>query len=92
MFEELSSNPATTEAAKAADCYGLVPDHEVWQADAERAYTQSKLGGVTTWVRLPPEQWPASWAGMHDPVCKLVFALYGHPDSGGYWSSIARGI
>ncbi|MCP4242468.1 MAG: hypothetical protein GY772_18080, partial [bacterium] len=51
MFEELSSNLATMEAAKAADCYGLVPGHEVWQADAERAYTQAKLRGVTTWVR-----------------------------------------
>ena len=22
---------------------------------------------------------------MHDPVCPLILALYGHPDSGGYW-------
>ncbi len=63
---------------------GLVLGREVWQADAERAYTQSWLGGITTWVRLPLDQWPASWKGMRDPVCKLVLALYGHPDSGGY--------
>ncbi len=22
---------------------------------------------------------------MHDPVCPLILALYGHPDSGGHW-------
>ncbi len=60
MFQELSSNPATMEAAKAADCYGLAPGHELWQADAERAYTQARLGGITTWFRLPRDQWPAS--------------------------------
>jgi hypothetical protein len=85
MFQELSSTPATMEGAKAADCYGLFPGHTVEQADAEQAYTQSKLGGIPTWVRLPPEQWPAHWKGVKDPVCPLVLALYGHPDSGGYW-------
>ena len=23
--------------------------------------------------------------GLHDPVCRLVLSLYGHPDAGGYW-------
>ncbi len=73
------------EAAKAADCYGLIEGHIVMQADAEQAYTQALLKGTTTWVRLPRDQWPKSWAGMSDPVCPLVLALYGHPDSGGHW-------
>jgi hypothetical protein len=85
MFQELSSCPATMEAAKAADAYGLAPGHTLEQADAEQAYTQSRLGGTPTWVRLPPEARPAAWAEYRDPVCPLVLALYGHPDSGGFW-------
>ena len=85
MFQELSSCPATMDAAKTADCYGVAHGNSVQQADAEQAYTQSKLGGVATWIRLPDDQRPASWAGLHDPVCPLVLALYGHPDAGGYW-------
>ena len=85
MFQELSSCPAAMEAAKAADCYGLVDGHTTQQADAAQAYTQSKLGGVPTWVRLPKEQQLAAWHGMRDPVCPLLLALYGHPGAGGYW-------
>ncbi len=85
LFQELSSCPATMEASKAADIYGLVPGHSVQQADARQAYTQSTLGGTPTWVRLPREAWPASWHKMSDPVCPLRLSLYGHPDSGGYW-------
>ena len=70
------------EAAKAADCYGLFPGHSVEQADA---YTQAKLGGTPTWVSLPPEARPVAWAGMKSPACPLRLALYGHPDSGGFW-------
>ena len=85
MFQELSSSPATMEASKVADCFGIAPGHVVEQADAEQAYTQSKLGGVPTWVSLPRDQWPKAWEKYDDPVCPLVLALYGHPDSGGYW-------
>ena len=52
---------------------------------AEQAYTQAWLMGTETWVRLPRDQWPKSWDGMEDPVCPLVLALYGHPDSGTDW-------
>jgi hypothetical protein len=95
MFAELGSCPATMEAGKAADTYGLFMGHTVEQADAEQAYVQAKLGGETpTWVRLPRDRWPLSWFKgrsvtgtplYHDPVCPLILALYGHPDSGGYW-------
>ena len=75
------------EAGKAADAYGLFEGHTVEQCDAEQAYIQSKLGGEPTWVRLPRERWPEDWIKrkLRDPVCPLVLALYGHPDSGGYW-------
>ena len=85
IFQELGSCPATMEAARCGDAYGLLPGHAVQQSDAEQAYTQAWLQGTPTWVRLPRDQWPESWAGMDDPVCPLHLALYGHPDSGGHW-------
>ena len=44
LFQELSSSPATMQASKAADTYGLFEGHDIQQADAKQAYTQSKLG------------------------------------------------
>ena len=88
MFQELSSCPATMEAAKSVDCYSLIPGHEGQQADAEAAYTQSKLESpIETWVRIPRNQWPkgGKWDKIRDPVCPMIYALYGHPDAGGYW-------
>ena len=61
------------------------------QADAVRAYVQAKLTGVPTWVRIPREMWPKSWANMRDPVCPLVLALYGHPDAGTCWEKHCDG-
>ena len=85
VFSELSASPAIMEAAKSVDVYGMLPGHVVMQSDARQAYTQARLLGPPTWVRLPKDQWPASWSAMHDPVCILRLALYGHPDAGGYW-------
>ena len=80
IFAELGSAPATMEAGKAADAMGLLKDFTVEISDAEQAYTQALLGGdVETWVSLPRDQWPQDWIkrGMRDPVCPLVYALYG---------------
>ena len=55
------------------------------------AYTQAEFRGPTTWVSIPRVQWPQSWKDKNgnprfkNPVCKLLKALYGHPDSGGLW-------
>eukprot|EP00972_Heterocapsa_arctica_P014814 2183494-Heterocapsa_arctica.AAC.1 len=87
IFNELSSTPATLEASKAVDAYGLMPDNSIGQCDAEQAYAQSKLGGITTWVTLPRERWPASFKGFTQPVVILKLSLYGHPDAGGYWEA-----
>ena len=42
---------------------------------------------MITYVRLPRNRWPKWWVdkGYKDPVVPLILALYGHPDSGGYW-------
>ena len=87
VFDELGSNPATMQATKVCDCYGLLPGHSAQQADARQAYTQTVLGGVKTWVELPRDQWPEEWVQrkLVRPVCRLWRALYGHPDSGGCW-------
>ena len=85
MLQDLGNAPATMEASRIADCYGCFPGHACQQADAEQAYIQAPLKGTPTWAAVPPDQWPASWAGMKRPVCRLLRALYGHPDSGTYW-------
>ena len=74
------------EAGKAADAYGMFPGNELQLADGESAYTQAKLGGNDTWIRLPKDRWPDWWHTKYtDPVVPLVLALYGHPDAGGFW-------
>ncbi len=44
MFRELSSSPPTMAACNVADVYALLLGHDLQQADASQAYTQSKLG------------------------------------------------
>ena len=94
IFQELASCPSTMEASKIVDFYSLLEGHVGEQADAEMAYTQARFTGPPTWVEVPREQWPDAWfadgAGRHQPrfrrpVCRLLRALYGHPDSGGLW-------
>ena len=85
MFEDLGNSPATMGASRAADCYGCMPGHCIQQADADQAYVQADLKGTPCWICLPPEQRPAAWSKFRRPVCRLVKALYGHPDSGTYW-------
>ena len=82
MFQDLGNALATMEASRIADCYGCFPQHDCQQSDAEQAYIQAPLKGTDTWVALPPDQWPKAWSGRSRPVCRLLRALYGHPDSG----------
>jgi hypothetical protein len=89
IFAELSSNPATLEASKNVDAYGLFPGNSLQKADGEQAYIQAPFGGikggVKTWARLPRDMWPAHFRGMKDPVVPVLKAIYGHPESGGHW-------
>ena len=88
IFNDVYSSPATLEASKAVDAYGLIGGPTSSQCDAEQAYVQSRLGGTEPWVRIPKDRWPAEWAGkFRKPVALLKLALYGHPIAGGYWES-----
>ena len=53
IFQELSSSPATLEAAKSVDAYGCIEGNETQQCDAQQAYVQSELGGTETWIVFP---------------------------------------
>ena len=89
IFSDLSSNPATLEASKNVDAYGLLPGNALQKADGEQAYIQAPLGGISggvkTWARLPRDMWPKSFQGLRDPVVPVMKAIYGHPQSGGHW-------
>jgi hypothetical protein len=86
VFEDLGSSPAAMESGKLLDGYGLLEGHDCQIADAIQAYVQTTLKcKAETWVRLPKNRQPKSWANMRDPVVPLKLALYGHPESGGWW-------
>jgi hypothetical protein len=89
IFSELSSSPATLEASKNIDAYGMFPGNALQKADGEQAYIQAPLGGlrggVKTWARLPRDLWPAQFHGMRGPAVPVLKAIYGHPESGGHW-------
>ena len=38
-------------------------DLELLQSDCQRAYTQAKFTGPTTFARLPKKWWPEHWHG-----------------------------
>ena len=85
IFQNQGSCPATMEASKTADFYGLIPGHAVEIADAEQAYIQALLTGTPCWICFPHEARTAKTSGFRRPVDKLLRALYGHPDSGTMW-------
>ena len=88
IFSEMSSSPASMEAAKILDAFGSQPGYSKEQADARQAYTQAAFTGVPTWLRLPKDRWPKGWKGKYnDPLVPMLLALYGHPDSGGIWET-----
>ena len=92
LFGEVASSPSSMAASKAADFWGALPGHAVQYSDAEMAYTQADMGGDPTYVRLPKAWWPDSWHKIADPCCRMLRALYGHPDAGYYWERHCRSI
>ena len=94
-FPDQGSGASFLSASKLCDAVAMLPGNRGEQSDAPSAYTQAKLGtGMkgryeTTWVELPPSQWPQKWhdAGVKRPCCPLRLSLYGHPMSGKYWEN-----
>ena len=105
IFEELSSCPATMAASKACDLVACLPDNDGQQSDAAMAYTQAPFLGTETWVLVPRHQWPKRGSKHHHkwyypdgsprfkrPCNRMLRALYGHPQSGGWWEQYADNI
>ena len=91
QFQELGSSPPSMMASRVIDAWSLFAGYIMTQSDACSACTQWFIGGgrdkgLPTWVSLPRHRWPKEWEGKYtNPVVRLVLALYGHPDAGGYW-------
>ena len=87
-FAELSSNPPSMEASRAADAVGSLDGYRLRYGDALGAYTQSYLLGVDTWVALLENRWPKHRPGKNkNPLVPLILALYGHPHARGRWEA-----
>ncbi|CAE6922243.1 RE2 [Symbiodinium natans] len=49
IFQEITSCPATLEAGKMADAYGMLPGHDIEMSDGESAYTQVGFEFLSDW-------------------------------------------
>jgi hypothetical protein len=104
LFEEISNSPASFTASRVVLASAALKKQRVSFRDAMQAYLQASIcgpGRVTTWVELPRDWWPNSWfvdgkarqvPKYRRPVCLLLLALYGHPESGRLWEILAEAV
>ena len=97
LFQEVSNAPACFAAARVGLAIGTMRGFTATLRDAESAYLQALMDTPTrtsTYVELPREWWPSTWfhygAKRTEPKyirphCRLLRALYGHPESGALW-------
>jgi len=95
VFSEQGTSQSHMASTKFLDVIGQAPGNDGEDADAIGAFTQMKLSEAArllgeqvipeTWITLPKSRQPASWAGIKDPVCPLIYNLYGHPLAGLLW-------
>jgi len=85
VFSEQGTSASHLAAAKFLDAIARMPGNDQEDSDAIGAYTLCELGGPPTWMTLPIDQRPESWARFKNPVCRLRRNLYGHPLAGLYW-------
>ena len=104
LFDDISNTPASFAAARAGIAVGVLRGFRGTLRDAESAYLQALMdtpARTPTFVELPREWWPDSW--FHDgakrmqpkyirPHCRLLRALYGHPESGALWERTLQQI
>ena len=80
VFSEQGASASHLEAAKMMDalsrCYLDDEECDGEEADAISAYTQAKLGGPPTWIRIPEEYWPASWGRRQWSFPSFPYAFY----------------
>ena len=89
-FEGLGAAMPDMADSRFLDAQSMQEGWEITTADAESAYLQAYLGGKhEVWVEVPYEYWEPSWKAKYAfgtaLVCRLILALYGHVDSGGFW-------
>ena len=104
LFEEVSNAPASFTSIRCALATSILKKFDVEVRDALQAYLQARIdsaGRTETWCEIPREWWPDEWfvdgakrqvPRFNRPVCKLVLALYGHPESGALWENKLKGI
>ena len=92
VFQEMTSSACLMSASKLIDAVGMMPGHACQQSDAPGAFTKALFGRkIATWVSIPRNMWPSSWAKFQNPVLLFTLALYGHPLSGVSWEQkVAR--
>ena len=102
VFTEQGSSASQMTAAKVMDIISRLLGCAGQAADAVSAYTQVKMEGAPTllkipksecpdiWIRLPKHKWPKSWSSMEDPVVPLEQNLYGHLLAGRLWNGNSR--
>ena len=78
--------PTTIVAVNVSIAFGLLPGNKTTTADAIKAYVQSDLKSVhPTFLEFPRHLCPAKWRHLRRPTCRLIKALYGHPEAGVHW-------
>ena len=93
VFTEQGASASHLTSANLLDAIARMPGCAGGDSDAVGAYTQVALDDIAylgldpksivdTWISLPLDQRPASWAKYKDPVCKLRLNLEGHPLAG----------
>ena len=88
IFQEMSSRPTTIVSLNVAIMYGMIYGHATTVSDALKAYVQSYLNSpVPTFIEIARHLWPDKWKklNLRRPCCRLIRALYGHPEAGGHW-------
>ena len=90
IYQELAATPTNIPDINANIAFGLLPGNETSVADAVKAYVQAELKSQhPTWVTVPRELQPEAWRSKHfrRPCCRLLRALYGHPEAGAHWQA-----
>jgi hypothetical protein len=97
LYEEISNAPASFAAARCGMAVAAMKGFGSTLRDAESAYLQALIDTPTrtpTFIEIPEAWWSDSWyfdgAGRSKPRyvrphCRLLRALYGHPEAGALW-------